>query len=113
MAHSPDLRKRVLRFVDKGNRKEDAAERYEVPVSTVYVWCRTPQKTEPDKPGPKGSSKLDLTLLRTLITDRPTAYQDELAPALGVCRQTIGRGLRKLNFTRKKNGYVFREERQL
>ncbi len=113
MAHSADLRKRVLRFVAKGNRKEDAAERYEVPASTVYAWCRTPEKTEPDKPGPKACSKLDLTLLRTLITKRPTAYQEELAPALGVCRQTVGRGLKKLKFTRKKNGYVFREEREL
>ena len=63
MAHSQDLRKRVLRFVAKGNGKKEAAERYEVGISTVYLWCKTPEKTKAAKLGPKDSSKLDLKRL--------------------------------------------------
>jgi putative transposase len=109
MAYSSDLRKRVLSFVDDGNSKEEAAERYDVSVSTVYLWCRTPKKTKASKPGPKGCWKLDLERLQALVTERPTAYQAELASPLGVCQYTVCCGLRKLNLTRKKNGYVFRE----
>ena len=39
MAYSEDLRERVLGFVEKGANKEEAAERYGVGVSTVYLWC--------------------------------------------------------------------------
>ena len=54
MAYSQDLRERVLGFVEKGGSKEEAAERYGVGVSTVYLWCKTPKKVRAEKPGPTG-----------------------------------------------------------
>lgn len=113
MAHSQDLRERVLHFVEKGGRKEEAAERYEVGVSTVYLWCKTPEKVKADKPGPKGCSQLNLDALAILIEERSTAYQAELAVPLGVSKATVCRGLKALKITRKKNDALPRKRRQL
>ena len=74
MAYSEDLQERVLGFVEKGASKEEAAEHYGVGVSAVYLWCKTPEKVQVDKPGPKGCSQLDLDGLTTLIEERPTTY---------------------------------------
>ena len=111
MAYSQDLRERVLGFVEKDGSKEEAAERYGVRVSTVYLWCKTPKKVRAEKPGPTGSTKLDLAHLEPLITERPAAYQAELATPLGVSRRTVGRGLAKLKWIRKKNDELPRERR--
>ena len=111
MAYSADLRKRVLCFVNEGNSKTLAAKQFQVSRAIVFVWCKTPEKLKPDKTGPKTCTKLNLEHLHTMISERPTAYQDELASPLGVCRQTVGRGLKKLNLTRKKNDNVSRKRR--
>ena len=113
MAYSEDLRERVLGFVEKGTSKEEAAERYGVGVSTVYWWCKTPEKVKAAKPGPKGCSKLDLDGLAILIEERPTAYQEELAAPLGVSRATLCRGLKRLKLTRKKTTHVEKNLRVL
>ena len=111
MAYSQDLRERVLDFVAQGHSKEEAAEHYQVGVSTVYLWCKTPEKVKANKPGPKGCSKLNLDHLAAMIEQRPTAYQGELSIPLGISRRTVGRGLGKLKLTRKKNDDVPRERR--
>ena len=80
MAYSQDFRKRVLDFVAEGGSKQAVAERFNVGLSTVDLWCKTPEKVRVEKPGPKGCSKLDLDRLTQMITARPTAYYVELCP---------------------------------
>ena len=70
MAYSEDLRKRVLDFVAEGGSKQAAAERLNVGLSTVFLWCKTPEKLKAEKPGPKGCSKLDLDRLRAMLPAR-------------------------------------------
>ena len=53
MAYSENLRQRVLDCVANGSSKEEAAAHEAVGVSTVYLWCQTPEKVTADKPGPK------------------------------------------------------------
>ena len=107
MAYSEDLRKRVLDFVAEGGSKQAAAERFNVAFSTVYLWCQTPEKVRAEKPGSKGCSKTQM------ITARPTAYHVELALPLRVSRRWVGRGLKKLKLTHKKNDNVPRKRRLL
>ena len=52
MAYSQDLREPVLDFVAQGHSKQEAAEHYQIGISTVYLWCKTPEKVKADKPGP-------------------------------------------------------------
>ena len=102
----------MLDCVANGSSKEEAAAHDAVGVSTVYLWCQTPEKVTADKPGPKGRHKLDLERLATMIGERPTAYPSELAVPLGVSEATVCRGLKALQITRKKNHNVPRKRRQ-
>ena len=79
-----------------------AAERFNVGVSTVFLWCKTPEKVKAEKPGPKVCSKLGLDRLRAMLAARPTAYQAELAYLLGVSQPTVWLGRKRLKLTRKK-----------
>jgi transposase-like protein len=106
MAYSKDLRERVLFFVEKGGSKTEAARQFGVSRAIVFMWCRRPAQREAKKPGPKGCWKLDLLKLRGMVIARPDSYQQELAKALGVTRQAVCFGLRKLGVTRKKNDAV-------
>lgn len=112
MAYSRDLRERVLEFVAEGRSKEEAAALYQVGRSTVYLWCKTPQKHQANKPGPKGAWKLDVVALQERIAAKPDSYQRELAKALGVTQPRICQRLKELQLSRKKNASVPREKRQ-
>ena len=86
MAYSQDLRERVLDFVAVGGSKKAAAERFNVGLSTMFLWCQTPEKVRAEKPGPKGGSKLDLDRLRAMLS----------------ARRMVGLGIKRLKLTRKK-----------
>lgn len=113
MAYSQDLRERVLAFVAEGKSKEAAAERYQIGCSTVYLWCQTPEKHQADKPGPKGSWKLDMAELEQRVAAKPDSYQRELAKALGVTQPRICQSLKQLRLSRKKNDAVSRKKRRI
>lgn len=113
MAYRQDLRERVLDFVESGGGKEEAAERYGVARSTVYLWCKTPQKRKAAKTGPKKAWKLNLSLLQERINAKPDSYQHELAKALGVTQPRICQSLKKLRLSRKKNDALPGEKRRL
>jgi transposase len=102
MAYSADLRKRVIAFVQAEGNKTEAAERFGVSRKIVFVWMRNPEQLKASKLGPKGCWKLDLGRLKQKIEERPTAYQYELAVVLGVSQRCVGRGLKKLQLTRKR-----------
>ena len=70
MAYSQDWRERVLDVVAGGGSKKAAAERFNVGLSTMFLWCQTPEKVRAEKPGPKGCSKLDLDQLRAMLSAR-------------------------------------------
>ena len=53
----------MLDFVAEGGSKQAAAERFNVGLSTVDLWCQTPEKVRAEKPGPKDCSKLNLARL--------------------------------------------------
>jgi transposase-like protein len=113
MAYSEDLRSRVLACVESGENKTVVARRFGVSRSIVFLWCQTPQQTAARQTGPKGCWKLDLSQLKSQIEARPDSYQRELAKALGVTRQAVRHGLRKLKITRKKNDALPGKKRRM
>ncbi|MDR2187989.1 MAG: transposase, partial [Azonexus sp.] len=55
MAYRTDLKSRVLSFVAAGGSKSEAARRYQVARSTVFVWLKEGPDHLARKPGPKDS----------------------------------------------------------
>jgi transposase len=102
MAYSKDLRKRVLRFLERGGKKTDAAERYTISERTVHVWAMQGPDHQPGKPGPTTSRKFDRAQLAKQVEDRPDALLKELAKPLGVSVNTVSHALRKMGIRRKK-----------
>jgi transposase len=111
VAHSIDLRERVLHFIRQGGSKTEAAQRFSVCRASIYVWLKTPS-LKPKKPGPTGPTKYTSTHLVQLVNENPDAYLDELAVKLGVNPTTVGRRLKLLNISRKKNHAVQRTKRR-
>ena len=61
MAHSSDLRTRVLQFIENGGSKVEAAKRFQSPSknSAIYRWLNDPDPLTPAKPGPRKPRLLD------------------------------------------------------
>ena len=107
MSHSIDLRRRVLAYVEGGGSKAEAARLYKVGRTRIYEWLKHKDNLSPQKPGPKGSHKIDLDRLRNQIRQKPDATLHELAIHHKVHYSTIHYALKRLNVTRKKNVAIF------
>ncbi len=102
MAYSPDLRKRILDFIQAGGKKSEAARRFTVARSTIDRWLAAEDPLAIKKPGPKKMRVIDEEALRKHVADFPDLTQKERAAHFGVSAFCIGYGLRKLGITRKK-----------
>jgi transposase len=105
MRCSIDLRERVIKFVQAGGSKTEAAKRFVVGVRSVRRWTNDPRT--PQKPGPT-APRMNMLKLATAATSRPDAMLDELAADFGVHPSTIWRRLRALGLTQKKRGGTLR-----
>jgi transposase len=114
-AYSADLRGRVVAAVlDGGQSREVVARRFLVGCSTVYRWVDTAQSegrlvAKPMCGGPPPTIRGDdeATLRRLVAGDNHLTlaeYRDRLAEETGVRVHpwTLGRALRRLGLTRKK-----------
>jgi transposase len=112
---SGDLRRRVVAAALAGSQSREAvARRFAVGRSTVYRWVETAQKegrlaAKPMRGGPKPTicDGSEAVLKRLVGADNHltlTEYRDRLAAetAVQVHPWTIGRALKRLGLTRKK-----------
>lgn len=112
---SQDLRIRILEAYDEGQTAEDVAETFRVHFNTVRRLVKQRDETGSIEPvghrggQPRALSREDLEALRQLHASKPDAYLRELVEPLAerigrrVSIATIGRALRGLGFSRKKN----------
>ena len=106
MAHSPDLRKRVLQFIENGGSKTEAARRFSVARAAVYQWLNAPDPLTCGKPGPRKPRLLDPVALAEHVKAHPDQTLDERARHFGVSKSCVVYGLTRLGYTRKKTlGY--------
>ena len=103
MAHSRDLRKRVLAFIENGGSKTQAAKRFSVARAAIYQWLNAPDPLTCGKPGPRTPRLLDLNCLAEHVKAHPDQTLDERARHFGVSRSCIAYGLRRFGHTRKKD----------
>lgn len=113
--YSEDLRRRAVAAVlERGERPEAAAARFEVGRSTVYRWVHAAREegrfaAKPRLGGPKPVIReaVEAALVRLVAADNHLTlaeYADGLAEATGVRVHpwTVGRALQRLGRTRKK-----------
>lgn len=112
MLCSVDLRERVVNLIrNEGIPQREAAERFQVSVSSVKRWLKL-ESLLPKKPGPKQSRTIKAQQLTELVEQHPDAYLDEYAEMLNSNKSTVSYNLLKLGISRKKNNTVRRAERR-
>jgi transposase len=112
--YSDDLRSRVLEACDEGERPGRVAERFRIGRSSVYLWLKQRREEGRDRPKKMGGGPLPVirdaveAALKGLVKSDNhltlTQYRDQLAKAAGIFVHpwTVGRALRRLRLTRKK-----------
>jgi len=111
-----DLRTRIVRaYRNREGSIRELAERFAVAPGTVQDYLKLARASGTPAPRPHGGGTpplLDQTgmeTVRTLVQQKPDATERDLVEALDrqrgvkVSRQTMGRALRRLKLTRKKN----------
>lgn len=107
--YSYDLRKKVIQAIDKGMRKSEASRVFNLSRNTIDLWLKRREETGKYQASvgyQKGSGHkiTDWEKFQEFAQKNGEKTQAEMAQAwVGkLSRYTIGRGLKKINFTRKK-----------
>src|SRR5512143_3886153 len=121
--YSNDLRSRVLQACDEGERPSSVAKRFRVGRASVYLWLKQRREEGGDCPKKMGGGPqpvirdaAEATLKRLVESDNHLTlaqYRDKLANETGtrVHPWTVGRALRRLQLTRKKEDRAGRPSR--
>jgi transposase len=111
-AYALDLRERVVKFIQSGGSKAEAARRFALARSSVYRYLAAAQK---GALAPKKSwghwRKLDPEKLQAHVKKHPDATLKELQNAFGVSHHAVWVRLGQLGFTLKKTHKISRTQR--
>ena len=111
-AYALDLRERVVKFIQSGGSKAEAARRFDMARSSVYRYLAAAQK---GALAPKKSwghwRKLDPEKLQAHVKKHPDATLKELQQAFGVSHHAVWVRLGQLGFTLKKTHKISRAQR--
>lgn len=114
--YSYDLRAKVLQVIDEGMTKTQASRVFKLSRNTINLWLKRREETgdykaiEGYQKGDK-SKIADLEKFKEFARQHERKTQAEMAEAWGgeLSARTIGKGLKKIGFTRKKNLWVPRK----
>ncbi len=103
-AYSLDLRERVLKYLEKSDKKKEASLLFHVGIATIYRWIR--QKREIGHVIPirrkYAYKKLDDQRLKKHVEAYPDHFLFEIAEEFSVTPQAIFYAFKRLKITRKK-----------
>jgi transposase len=112
--YSDDLRSRALQACDEGERPDSVAKRFRVGRASVYLWLKQRREEGRDRPKKMGGGPrpvirdaVEAALKHLVESDNHLTlaqYRDKLTEAAGIFVHpwTVGRALRRLRLTRKK-----------
>src|SRR3990167_9186575 len=102
-AYSEDLRGKVISHLMSGCSKREAAKVFNIGEATVYRWIDL-QKQGDIKPKKRTDypRKVDEQKLREYVAQNPDHTLKQIAAALGLKFQNVGKWLKRLKITRKK-----------
>jgi len=99
--YSLDFRKKVFEIKEKENLTfEDTSAKFHIGINTLFRWQ---QRIEPITKRNVSSRKINMEKLKKDVEENPDLYQFERAEKFKVTAWGIGKALRKLGFTYKKN----------
>jgi transposase len=111
-AYAMDLRERVVKFIQAGGSKVEAARHFALARSSVYRYLAAAQKgTLPPKTSWGTWRKLDPEKLRAHVKKHPDATLKELQQVFGVSHHAVWVRLGQLGFTLKKTHKISRAQR--
>ena len=88
---------------------EQTSERFDLPIRTLFRWQN---KLEPCLTRNKPATKIDMDVLREDVELHPDDYQWERAKRFNVCQPTMGRALKRLGISYKKNAKASQGQRR-
>ena len=111
-AYALDLRERVVKFIQGGGSKAEAARRFDLARSSVYRYLDAAKSgaLAPKKSWGKWR-KLDPEKLRAHVKKHPAATLKELQRVFGVSHHAVWVRLGQLGFTLKKTHKISRAQR--
>ena len=109
-SYSYDLRTKVINAIDGGMRKTQASRIFQISRNTIETWWKKRKETGDYQPkvGYKqgyNPKKADLEEFRRFVQINGSKTQAEMAEAWPeeISERTIGKALKKIGYTRKKN----------
>jgi len=104
MSYSIDLRERVIRFIEEGGSKVDAAHIFGVCRVTIYSWLTKKEKTGTvkDAPPKRGWKKINPQVLIAYINQHPDLTLADYAKHFGASIPSVCLAFKRLKITRKK-----------
>ena len=102
-AYSEDLREKVISHIMSGCSKREAAIVFNIGEATVYNWLRL-HKAGSLKPKKRTDypRTVDEKKLREYVVQNPDHTLKQIAEAVGLKFQNVGKWLKRLKITRKK-----------
>jgi transposase len=111
-AYALDLRERVVKFIQGGGSKAEAARRFALARSSVYRYLTAAQKGVLTPKTSWGTwRKLDPQKLQAHVKKHPDATLKELQQVFGVSHHAVWVRLGQLGFTLKKTHKISRAQR--
>ncbi len=99
--YSLDFRKRVFTIKEKENLTfVQTSKRFRVGMTTLFAWQK---RMEPKTTRNKPATKIDMETLKIDAQKNPDRFQWERAQDYNVSAWAIGKALRRLNLSLKKN----------
>lgn len=107
MTYSVDLRQKVVAYIENGGKITAASKIFNVGKTSIYRWLNSPS-LEPQKITTR-SRKIDKSALRKDVEENPDITLKARAEKFNVAPSSICRALKKMNITRKKKQFRYKE----
>lgn len=111
--YSYDLRRKVIEAIDGGMGKTQASKTFKISRNTINLWLHKRQKTGEYRADDGyqrgyGAKITDLEDFKEFVRKHGSQTQREMAEAWPgkISDKTIGKALKKIGFTRKKNSSI-------
>lgn len=104
MSYATIFRKRTIEYRQAGHTLEETSKVFKVSIGTIRRW-ENQLKERGDlekKPLNRPHKKIDPENLKAYVSQRPDAYQKEMAEVFGCSTTAIQKALKRLGITRKK-----------
>ena len=103
-----DLRRKVVSAIDNGMGKSEASRVFQMSRNTIDLWLKRRERDNTLAPkvrqaGPSRAKIQDLDQFRDFVDAHPHWSQEQMGRELGVSGSCIGRALKKIGYSRKKD----------